>query len=278
MIPIIIFHIGNQKYLHDCINSAIKHDNTVHILNDNPDNFQQSEKLTVCKYNEYSTYSNFFKSLYKHYSTNSYQLEFICIIRWMCICKYMEDKNIEKAFICDSDVLIFDNINNIINKYLPEDMYLCTSGSKNVTGGQSLFTLKKIKEFVNFILRFYNTQIPNIEKWKKTYNEQGGICDMTLLYYFAHNAMEFVGLRLPNCPCYENDLTTIFENNFTFDLHMGVSGNHLYPDQYEMNGKHKNIKMIDGIPYCFNKRLNKDIKFVLLHFQGPNKTIMSNYL
>ena len=56
MIPVIIFHIGNQKYLHDCINSAIKHDNTVNILNDNPDNFQQSEKLTVCKYNEYSTY------------------------------------------------------------------------------------------------------------------------------------------------------------------------------------------------------------------------------
>lgn len=278
MIPIIIFHIGNQKYLHDCISSAIKHDNTVHLLNDEPNNFKKSENLTVCNYSEYSSYLNIFKPLYKHFSSNSYQLEFICIIRWMYICNYMEKNYIYKAFICDSDVLIFDNITNIVNKYLPEDMYLCSSGSKNVTGGQSIFTLKKIKEFVNFIIRFYNTQVPNMEEWKKNYNEPGGVCDMTLLYYFAHNATEFVGLRLPDYPYYKNDLTIIFENNFTFDLHIGVSGNHLHPDDYEMNGKHKNIKMIDGIPYCLNKRLNKDIKFVLLHFQGHNKTIMSNYL
>ena len=33
----------------------------------------------------------------------------------------------------------------------------------------------------------------------------------------------------------------------------------------------KNIKYINNQPYCFNNRLNKDIRFILLHFQGRNK-------
>jgi hypothetical protein len=45
--------------------------------------------------------------------------------------------------------------------------------------------------------------------------EPGGICDMTLLYYFANNGgSKFVGLRLPEYP-YLNQ-----------DLHLGTYGNH----------------------------------------------------
>lgn len=274
MIPIIIFHIGNQPYVHHCLNTTLRHNNTIHLLSDNPDNFDKRDNLYVENYTNYSINSSKFQSLYKHFSTNSFQLEFICIIRWLCIYEYMEKQNIEKAFICDSDIFIYDDISNIVDKYLPNDMYLCSSVSKSLTGGQSVFTLSKIKQFVQFIFRFYETQIPNITEWKETYNEAGGVCDMTLLYYFAHGATEFVGLRLPDYPYFENDLTKIFDNEFTFDLHMGIRGNHIYPDDYEMEGTHKKIKMIDGTPYCFNNRLNKDIRFVLLHFQGRHKNLM----
>lgn len=277
MIPVIIFHIGNQQYLHDCVNVSSRYGNEIHLLNDNPNNFKNIENVIVDNYLQYASYADKFKSLYKHFSTNSVQLEFICIIRWFCICKYMEEKNIQKAFICDSDILIFDNISHVVDTYLHNDMYLCSSGSKNVSGSQSVFTLSKLQEFINFTMTFYQTQISNMEKWKLTYDEPGGICDMTLLYYFAHNTSEFVGLRLPGFPYYENDLTVIFENDFTIDLHQGVSGNHLHPDDYEMIDGHKNMKMIDGTPFCFNKRLGKDIRFVLLHFQGRNKKFMSNY-
>ena len=115
--------------------------------------------------------------------------------------------------------------------------------------------------------------------WYKNYKQEGGICDMTLLYYFANNSKIFVGLRLPDFPRYENDLTNIYNNEFTFDLHLSTYGNHLYPEEYEINelNKNKNIKFIDNKPYCFNKRLNKDIRFVLLHFQGRNKNIMKKF-
>lgn len=277
-IPIIIFHIGNQEYVHLCLKQAIKYGNKVHILTDNENNFNY-ENVVPVNYSKYSNMMKRFEKIYKHFSTNSYQLELICIVRWMCIYEYMKEQTIKKAFICDSDVLLYDNISNIINDNLFDDLFICTSSSRNITGGQSIFTLDKLEKFVSHCFQFYNTQIPNIQKWKETYTEPGGICDMTLLYYFCHNETTFVGLRLPNYPYYENDLTKIINNEYTFDLHMAALGNHLYPEDYEQDikTKNKNIKFKNNIPYCYNHRLQKDIRFVLLHFQGRNKRIMKDF-
>jgi hypothetical protein len=192
----------------------------------------------------------------------------------------MKKHNIKRAFTCDSDVLIYDNIHEIDRQYLhTNDFMLCSSSSKNVTGGQSIWNFDKLQEFIIFIFKFYNTQINNMIKWHKTYNEPGGICDMTLLYYFTHNKTEFTGLRLPDYPYFSQDLTQIFNDEFTFDLHLATYGNHPYPDDYEINktNNNKNIKFIDGKPYCFCKHLNKDIRFVLLHFQGRNKSIINSW-
>lgn len=277
-IPIIIFHLGNQEYVHLCLKQAKKYNNNIHILTDNENNFIY-ENIKCINYIKYNNYMKKFQYIYKHFSSNSQQLEFICIVRWMCIYEYMKEQSIEKAFICDSDVLLYDNISNIVKKYFKDDLYLCTSSSKNVTGGQSIFTLNKLEQFVNFCFNFYNTQVPNIIQWYKTYNEPGGICDMTLLYYFCNGATEFVGLRLPEYPYYKNDLTNIIDNKYTFDLHLSTFGNHLYHDEYEKNEntQNKNIFFKEEKPFCYNKRLDKDIQFYLLHFQGKNKRIMKDY-
>ena len=275
-IPVIIFHIGNQEYVHLCLKQALYYGNNVHILTNNPSQFPYNG-ITAIPYQKYTSSSKKFELLYKHFSTNSYQLELICIVRWIYIYEYMKEQNIKKAFICDSDVLLYANISDIVQTYLTEDMYLCSSGSKNITGGQSVFTLEKLREFVTFVFHFYQTQITNIKKWKSSYRENGGICDMTLLYYFAHNETEFVGLRLPNYPYFKNDLTSIFNDEFTFDLHIGVSGNHPHPNDYEMVENRKIIVTENKKAYCYNKRLNKKIRFILLHFQGNNKYLMRNY-
>ena len=76
-----------------------------------------------------------------------------------------------------------------------------------------------------------------------------------------------------------NDLTHVFDNNFTFDQNLATFGNHLYPEDYEKNEEtqNKNIRFIQNKPVCFNKRLKKDIKFIALHFQGRNKRLMKDY-
>ena len=156
---------------------------------------------------------------------------------------------------------------------------LCSSFSRDVTGGQSIWNFNKLQEFTIFSFKFYKTQIPNIQKWHKNYDKLGGICDMTLLYYYVHNQTEFKGLQLPNFPTIDNDLTEIFNNEITFDVHLATHGNHLYPNDYEINTQtnNKNIKYVNNKPVCHNKRLNKDIKFVLLHFQGNNKRFMKDF-
>ena len=278
-LPIIIFHLGDREYVHLCLKQAKKYNNNIILLTDMPDVYKHTGANCV-HFQKYASRISEFQKLYRHFSTNSYQLELICIIRWFVVYDYMKEFKIERAFICDSDVLIYDNIEKIDNEYLKSyDFMLCSSHSKDVTGGQSIWNFNRLQDFVIFCFKFYKQQMPNIEKWHKTYTAPGGICDMTLLYYYAHNQETFLGLQLPTFPTIDNDLTQIFDNTLTFDLHLATHGNHLYPEDYEVDNttKNKKVKFIDNKPYCFNKRLNKDIKFILLHFQGKNKAIMKDY-
>ena len=254
-IPIIIFHLGNQNYVKLCLRQAKKYNNKVILLNDTPNNLKHlcSNKCIIDYYEKYFINALKFQKIYKHFSTNSQQLELICIIRWMCIYEYMKEKKIKRAFICDSDVLIYDDISKINKTYLKSfDFMLCASSSKNLTGGQSIWDFNKLEEFVNFIFEFYDhDNLIRIENWWKNYKEPGGICDMTLLYYFANKSNKFVGLRLPDFPYFNQDLTQIFNDNLTFDLHLGTYGNHPNPEDYEINSstKNKNIKFINKKPY-----------------------------
>lgn len=80
--------------------------------------FNDISGVKCVSYKKYNTYSDKFIALYKHFSSNLYQLEFLCIIRWMCVYEYMKQHNIRCTFICDSDVLIYDNISDINKKLM----------------------------------------------------------------------------------------------------------------------------------------------------------------
>ena len=280
-LPIIIFHLGYKEYVSLCLLKALKYNKNVILITDVVDKYNNIDGATIIDYNKYSKNAINFKKSYIHLSTNSSFIELLCIVRWMIIYEYMYSNNIDRAFICDSDVLIYENITQIDNNPLcDKDLMLCSSPSKNITGGQSIWSSTKLREFTEFIFHFYTNQKnrSTMIEWFKQYNEPGGICDMTLLYYFSHNETVFKGLRLPEYPYFESDLTQIFNKEFTFDLHLASPGNHIYPDEWESDDrKNKNIKYIDSKPYCYNKRINKDIRFILLHFQGNNKNYMKEY-
>ena len=278
-IPIIIYHIGYNEYVSLCLKQALKYNNNVILITDKLEKYSNIDNLKIIDNGKYICGSNLFSKIYVHLSKNSKIIEYLCIARWISIYEYMNKNSINRAFICDSDILIYENMTKIDNKYLSECEYmLCSSPSKNLCGSHSIWNLSKLKEFISFIFIFYNTQKGNMIEWYKSYKEPGGICDMTLLYYFSHNEKIFKGIRLPGFPYFNNDLTQIFNNELTFDLNLDAHGNHIYPDEWEINDRNsKNIKYIDNKPYCYNKRLNKDIRLLLLHFQGRNKEIMKDY-
>lgn len=279
-IPIIIFHLGDQEYVKLCLQQALRFNKTVVFITDK-DTFK-SLPITLIHISRYSKYLKPLQKLYKHFSTNPYTLEFLCVYRWFVVYEYMKDAKIDRAFLCDSDILVYENITDINNRVLYSyDFMLCSSPSKSLSGHAMIWNLSYLETFIQYIIWFYNTQIPNIETWHKTYKEAGGVCDMTILYYFTHKDKidKFIGLRLPGYPMIDHDLTSIFEGDLTFDHHMAVIGNHPYPEQYEKDERtgNKKIRFVHGKPVCFNTRLGKDIRFVLLHFQGQNKRIMKDF-
>lgn len=280
-IPIIVYHLGYRDYVPLCMKQALKNNDNVILITDNVEKYKEIKGLTLVDSNKYVEKINNFQKLYIHLSTNSHILELVCIIRWFVVHEYMNENNIERAFICDSDILIYDNITEVDDKYLKQYPFmLCSSPSKNLCGSHSIWNISELEKFVNFAFNFYENQEnrTNIIEWYSKNKSVGGICDMTLLYYFAHNESKFNGLRLPNYPSFKMELNQIFDNNFTFDLHMDSAGNHKYPEDWEMTERgSKNIKYINNVPYCYNKRLKKDIRFALLHFQGRNKSIMGEY-
>ena len=58
----------------------------------------------------------------------------------------------------------------------------------------------------------------------------------------------------------------------TFDHNINVSYG------YEMKNNIKNFKFKEGVPYCYNKTYDLDVKFNCIHFQGqPAKQLMRSF-
>ena len=88
-IPIIIFHLGYKEYVYLSLLQALKYNNKVILITDCVNLYKNHNNLTIINYNNYCKNTNNFKNKYIHFSTNSLQIELICIIRWMVIYEYM---------------------------------------------------------------------------------------------------------------------------------------------------------------------------------------------
>ena len=116
----------------------------------------------------------------------------------------------------DSDVLVYDTIAEIDEKYLKDkELMLCSSSSKNLSGSASIFNFTILREFIGFVFEFYSEDnIKRMYDWWKEYKEPGGICDMTLLYYFANNGGSKLW-RYSQFFCFINIVDFIKYNNIT---------------------------------------------------------------
>ncbi len=56
-------------------------------------------------------------------SSNPYDYELICFQRWFYIRDFIEKQEMEYFLCMDSDVLLYCNINEIMQKYIPYDFY-----------------------------------------------------------------------------------------------------------------------------------------------------------
>lgn len=263
MIPVVFIHKGYQDYLGCTLRQANKNNSIIFIGDTNLPftsptltNIQISDNFQGC---------DEFKSHYQHLNTTPIDYEIFCYQRWFILKNVMEKNNLEVVFYVDSDVMLFTDITKEWDKFNQYDMTLL----HRTAAISSYITLKGITHLCNLIMDTYkNKGSYNYKKIASHYHVRrecglpGGVCDMTLLEFF-HYSSEYGG-----GPGMVGEMMQII-NNSTYDHNINVT------DQgFTMSRGHKDYKIRDGIPYVFNHRLNKEIKFNSLHFQGGAKELI----
>jgi hypothetical protein len=207
-------------------------------------------------------------------SSNSYEFELFCSQRWFIVYDLMERFGIERAFVCDSDVMIYCDIDREETKLGSYSAAYCiparqTDHRWGASAHVSFWSRETLGKFCSFMLDSYTNPIRKAAletKWKYhcAENRAGGVCDMTLLYLFA----------------LEHDIINLSEirGESSFDHNINQAENE-YDDEYEMAQGIKNIRWEHGHPYGFNVRASRWVRFNTLHFQGtPAKAIIRQCL
>ena len=286
MIPIIIFHLGNQDYLKLAIDQALSFNNLVYLIGD-----ENNKHFCENHYDWTQFVNSDFVNIYKHISPNNYPFEKICIERWIIIFNFMKVLNIEKAFICDSDVLVYCNVDNIINNFYKDDLYISTTNTfYRVTAGQSIWSLTQLELFIQFIYDFYqNNDWEYIENYWSSYNDKiyGGISDMYLVYCFLTGTNFKNNHFNPDLTILKKDYdlsqiryNCFFDNSIDNDSD-AFKINRWQQKKYDFNVANmknsiKDFTFKNGLPYCLNLNTNMENRVYSIHFHGC-KSLMSQF-
>jgi hypothetical protein len=261
IIPVFYIHSTNNSVIKkSCLKAA--ENNEVILISDFVLDHQKIKNIDLDDYG--SEDCEKFSELYEHMSSNSEWIERFCFYRWFILLDYMKKNNLEVIFYCDSDMLLFCDVSKEYYNYKQFDMTL-THQTASIS---SFISINALESFCEYVMKTYSNK-ENIEysylnsKWDihKKYNVGGGICDMTLLRNWSY---QYIPNRI-------GEMMHIYDGK-TWDHNINVSDG-----VYDHDGRIKKIKFIEGIPYCFNKKLNQDIKFNSLHFQGPAKNLINNF-
>lgn len=277
-IPIICVHNGKHRYLYYVLKQAKLFNEEVILLGDNVSSYCKK----ISNYYPLEQFSGSilqkqFSSLYCHLSTNDEEFEIACFLRWFQILEYMRQNKFECIIHIDSDNLIYENLMNTIEKNIGlhdagyniakqeyEDMVWAASPHI------SFWKYNKLQEFCLFIINQYkNGRNELMKKWNRVKIRKlpGGISDMTLLYiYYLKNKDSIANLLIPTDDQFYIDQNINIAQNFNeleFRLREIRKGISL-----------KDVRIRNGIPFCFNENKKSEIEFVSLHFQGFAKNFI----
>lgn len=300
-IPVIIFHVGRSWYLKFTINQAKKYNKNVFLITDSENAKLYPDSVSM---EYFSTSAIKLFNAYKHRSTNPFFIEFLCFARWLIIFEFMRYNSIKYAFTCDSDVMLYSDINQIASNLPPHKAsYILIYGKdhkmKKATAGIAFWDIEMLEMFCDFILNLFLTEEGNelLENyWEKyRYGMIDNISDMLTAQLFAekHHVINLAEIRNNssfdhNISLSENDVYSLVATKneyFTMLIkHCLYLCNklHLYSLEYLLNWFFsplylKKIIWIDGLPYAIKKSTGEAVKMHCLHFHGRAKKYIKRY-
>lgn len=271
---IILFHIGYQEYLKHTIEQLKYSNPNANIFLLGTKENDQFEGIEHIKIENYINSLSEFAKYYDHMSSNNVDFESWCFARWFVINAFVKQRNINRFFYTDSDVLFYRDLNVVCEPF----KHCKFTTTNRISFGISLFNhVNSLNEFCEFIVDAYKEQNFVYKKVESHYeclkqcNMAGGVNDMSFVNLFC-------GDRYNN-PGEVGEMSSIIEESFsgnrlsTFDHNINQS------DGYEMKDGIKKIKWVKGIPTVRHVRLNKDIIFNCIHFAGYNtKNLMKRFI
>lgn len=271
---IFFIHRGNSWYLKYTLSQMhyFNPESEIILLGD-----QSNNKYDFVSHYDISDYSqgiDDFASVYKHLSPNGYSYEIFCFQRWIVLRNFVKTHKIEGSFFYfDSDVLIFSNIQEIISTFKLDDFDLTVSHEESP---HCLFfhDLQILQKFIDYLFKLYTEEkllqklVEHYENRKNdgTLQTLGGVSDMTAFYNFSKCSDTNV-----------LDITKIIVDKKACDHNVNVS------DGYKINEvlNMKKIKFLHEadslVPYCIEEKSNELIRFLLIHFQGSAKRLVTDY-
>ncbi len=267
-LPIVFIHTGYSAYLEFSLRQA-KHsspDSEIILLgneaNDRFD-FVRHVNMKDC----FKSAAEFAK-IYQHYSTNPHDYEMFCFQRWFILKDFMAQSKIDELMVCDSDMLVYCSADELYKKYFKNYALSVSIHSAQVASAEvSFWRLNVVNDFCSFMTSLY-TKKRSLLRLKQFYenlrskNILGGYCDMIAVHDYIS---QFDG-KLSNTQ-------TIIEDA-ACDSH--ISDPHAGGYEYKLKYGKKKISWRNNFPYCHNKDLDKDIRFLLIHFQGPAKYLVAS--
>ena len=283
MVPVIFLHRGNDL-VYPALTQARKFNERVILLGDTTNNQHKSEFYPYLNYldDRAERMVHAYRHMHKKpEGTVRYRLA--NILRWFVISNYMRTANIDTAFIADSDLLLYVNVEEVKDDWGGYDVLLGAPDYQEsfrwaAPGHASFWTLEMLDLFCEFAIEQYIVK-PGLERlrakwhWHLDTGANGGVCDMTLLYLFSQRYSALVGSLL-------EAVLDVQGGMHAFDLNINQAEN-FYKDEYRMRelkdapyGAIKYLIWNDGIPYGDSPLQTALVRFDALHFQSGAKTLV----
>ncbi|WP_018343053.1 hypothetical protein [Cytophaga aurantiaca] len=254
MIPVVFIHKGNSAYLYNTFFQLRATNPTVLAYLIGTKESEKYEPLIKhVNIHAFEKEANAFGEIYQHFSTNSMEFELICIQRWFVLKEFMVKNNIQKCLYLDSDVLLYEDIKVLGEKYAHAGMTLC-----GISGHTNFIDKDVLIDFCNFIYSIYTSPeaYAELDEYYKAFilkHGAGGVSDMTLLTKYME--------AKPN-----NVINIYFtDGQATFDPAFEIG--HEY---FVMKDNRKYFEFINSLPYGILKVTNQYVRFNTIHFQGAN--------
>lgn len=253
ILPIIIVNKGNPWYLKYVIKKAEEAGNNVILLGDATNRAICRNWVGIEEYRK-GMYIKQFQEKYVHMSTLPYDFEYFCFERHFIVYEYAKKNHLDQFVIMDSDVLVYDLIDN--NNFTNCECASSWTGEGAVSPHFTYIKIDVLESFLKFCIEIYSNKLEILENRWKTFldtNSVGGNCDMTLLYYWRESGQNMENLVEKG---YDSCLSAVDSIRLN----------------YEISRWHKNIKKVTFInnkPYAY--RNGERIQLKTIHAQGGSK-------